>query len=239
LFAHLWSAIVLLAIVGIGNALVDVGVFTLLGRLADDAVLARTFAAFEGIITFGVAVGAGLASLSVSALGIRPTLIAIGLIAPLGVLASWRALRALDHRIRARDVDVALLNHIAMLRPLPTVTIEQLATRLTRARFASGEAVFEQDERGDDFYVIERGRAQVICDGQTIGVLGSGDSFGEIALLRDCRRTAGVRAVTSLTLRALNRTAFVAAVTGYSESADAADRLIVHELSRASPNSAR
>jgi len=31
--AHLWSALIMLAIVGIGNALVDVGVFTLIARL--------------------------------------------------------------------------------------------------------------------------------------------------------------------------------------------------------------
>jgi len=38
------AAIVLLGLVGIGNALVDVGAFTLPARLADEAVLARTFA---------------------------------------------------------------------------------------------------------------------------------------------------------------------------------------------------
>src|SRR5205085_3677738 len=38
------AAIVLLGLVGVGNALIDVGAFTLLARLADESVLARMFA---------------------------------------------------------------------------------------------------------------------------------------------------------------------------------------------------
>jgi len=236
LLAHLWSAILLLAIVGIGNALVDVGVFTLLARLTEDAVLARVYAAFEGIITLGVAAGAIAAPVLISALGIRGALVAIGVVAPAGVLACWRSLRVLDARVRVQDADVALLRQIPMIRPLPTVTIEQLATRLARAQIAAGVSVFEQGDQGDDFYVVERGRADVLCDGQRIGALESGEGFGEIALIRGGRRTASVRAKTALTLRTLNRSAFVTAVTGYSDSARVVESVITDHLSRAAPS---
>jgi len=212
MLAHLATAIIMLAIVGIGNALVDVGVFTLIARLADDAVLARVFAAFEGIITLGVAGGAFAAPVLITALGIRNALEAAGAIAPAGVLVCWRALRVLDHRMRARDVDVALLQRIAMLHPLPQATIEQLAARLTRVQLPAGASVFEQGDEGDGFYVIERGRADVVLDRQSIRVLGPGECFGEIELVRDCARMASVRATTALTLRMLNRAVFVAAV---------------------------
>jgi MFS family permease len=228
--AHLSSALIMLAIVGIGNALVDVGVFTLIARLVDDAVLARVFAAFEGIITLGVAAGAIVAAVLINALGIRAALVVVGAIPPVTVLACWHALRVLDHRVRVRDVDVALLHGIPMLRPLPEATIEQLAARLTRVQVPAGALVFEQGDEGDDFYVIERGRADVIRDGQSISALESGAGFGEIALIRDCRRTASVRATTALTLRTLNRPVFVAAVTGYPQSAQVVDRVITSHL---------
>jgi hypothetical protein len=230
LVAHLWSALLMLAIVGIGNALVDVGVFTLIARLADDAVLARVFAAFEGIITLGVAAGAIVAPVLISALGIRAALMLAGAVPPVAVLACWHALRVLDHRVRVRDVDVALLHGVPMLRPLPEATIEQLAARLTRVHVPAGALVFEQGDEGHDFYVIERGQADVIRDGQSISALEPGAGFGEIALIRDCRRTASVRATTALTLRALNRPVFVAAVTGYPQSAQAVDRVITSHL---------
>jgi hypothetical protein len=40
---------VLLGLVGVGNALIDVGGFTILARMTDEAVLARMFAGFEAI----------------------------------------------------------------------------------------------------------------------------------------------------------------------------------------------
>ena len=92
------AAILLLGVVGIGNALIDVGGFTLLARLADETVLARMFAGFEAILTLGVAAGGFVAPLVVDLLGVRPALVAIGLLAPLAVAASWPALRRLDAR---------------------------------------------------------------------------------------------------------------------------------------------
>jgi MFS family permease len=169
--AHLRSALIMLAIVGIGNALVDVGVFTLIARLAEDAVLARVFAAFEGIITLGVAAGAIVAPVLINVLGIRTALVVCGAIPHVTVLACWHALRVLDHRVRVRDVDVALLHGIPMLRPLPEATIEQLAARLTRMPVTPGALVFQQGDEGDDFYAIERGRAEVIRDGHSIATL--------------------------------------------------------------------
>jgi hypothetical protein len=78
---------VLLRVVGVGNALIDVSGFTLLARLADEAVLARMFARFEAILTLGVAAGGLLTPLVVGLLGVRAALVSIGLLAPLAVIA--------------------------------------------------------------------------------------------------------------------------------------------------------
>ena len=97
------AAILMLGVVGIGNALIDVGGFTLLARLADERVLARMFAGFEAILTLGIAAGALLTPLVVELLGVRLALVATGLLAPLAVAASWRALERLDAEVRVRD----------------------------------------------------------------------------------------------------------------------------------------
>jgi predicted MFS family arabinose efflux permease len=49
------TALILLACVGFGNALVDVGLFTLMARLAPDAVLARLFGLQESLVSLTLA----------------------------------------------------------------------------------------------------------------------------------------------------------------------------------------
>jgi CRP-like cAMP-binding protein len=79
-------------------------------------------------------------------------------------------------------------------------------------------------ERGDRFYVIADGRAVVELDEPR--ELAPGDSFGEIALLRDVPRTATVRALDALRLYALERDDFIGVVTGHAPSLEAAESLV-------------
>ena len=225
-------AVALLAVVGLGNALVDVGAFTLPARLADESVMARVFAAFEAVLTLGVAAGAAVTPVLIELLGVRGALVAVGLLGPLAVTAAWPALRRLDILIAVRDTDIALLQMVPMLRPLPQATIEQLAAAMDRDELSAGTPVFEQGEAGDRVYIVEHGDAEVLRDGRRIAMLGRGDCFGEIALLRDCVRTASVQAAgpAPLQVAALSRERFLAAVTGYSASAAAGERIVATRL---------
>jgi MFS family permease len=228
------TVIVLLALVGIGNALIDVGGFTMLARLTDETVLARMFAGFEAVLTLAVAVGGLVAPLLIRVLGPRPALFAVGLLAPVAVAASSPALRRLDGQLQVRDADIEILRTVPMLAVLPAATIEQLGAGLERVEFAPGQVVFEQGERGDRFYVVESGRAEVLRRGRLVNTLDRGEGFGEVALLGDSARTATIRASADVGLHVavLPRSAFLTAVTGYPVSATAGREAVARVRAR-------
>jgi CRP-like cAMP-binding protein len=93
--------------------------------------------------------------------------------------------------------------------------------------------VFEQGERGERFYIVESGRAEVVLDGRVVDTLGHGNCFGEIALLRDQPRTATVRAAAGSHMRVsvLQRNAYLTAVTGYPASSAAGQEVVTARLS--------
>jgi MFS family permease len=219
-------ALVLLGIVGIGNTLVDVSGMTLMQRAAPDDVLARVFGVLESLLLLTVGLGALVAPLLVNWLGDRGALIVAGVLLPILVVPAWPRLNAIDDAARVPKERLDLLRGNAIFAPLPATTLEQLADGLMQVRAPAGEQIIRQGERGDRFYVIEDGTVEVSVDGRPPRELGRGESFGEIALLRDVPRTATVTARTDVVLYALDRGAFIPAVTGSGPSLSAAEAVI-------------
>ncbi|MEI3847309.1 MULTISPECIES: MFS transporter [unclassified Microbacterium] len=229
------AALLLLSFVGVGNALIDLAGFTLIGRLAPDEVMARIFGVLESLVVISIGVGSILASALIAWLGLEPALIGIGLICPVLAMLSWWRLRRLDGAVGALDADVALLQRVPMLQPLPLPAIEQLARGLEPVDVPAGRAVFVAGDVGDRYYVIASGEADVIGDDRVVATLGEGEGFGEIALLRRTRRTATVVARTALALKGLAADRFIAVVVGYGPSARTAAAAVDVRLGRYAP----
>ena len=225
----------LMCAVGVGNALVDVGVFTLPSRLVPERLLARAFGAFESLVALTVAVGALVTPPVIDLLGIRGALVVLGLVAPTLVVLAWRRLRAIDASIVHRDAEVDVLNRISIFRPLPVPAIDCLAHHVRHAQVGAGDEVFHQGDDADRYYVIRDGEAEVIGDGRRIRTMGPGDGFGEIALIHEVPRTATVRARTALELYTLERRHFVSTINIYGSSARESDALVDDRLRTFTP----
>jgi MFS family permease len=229
------AALVLLGVVGLGGTLADVAGFTLVQRVVRDEVLARVFGVIQMTWLGSVAIGAVIAPPLLDWLGIRGTLVLIGLIPPaLTALVGMRLVRV-DAAAEAPVEGLGLLRAIPIFAPLPATTLEHLAGRLVPLRYDAGAEIVRQGDRGDRFYLIAEGEVEVEVDGSPAPPLGPGDSFGEIALLRDVPRTATVRAKTAATVYALERDDFLGAVTGHSPSAKAAEAIAGSRLGRGRP----
>ena len=232
---HPVAAFVLLACVGIGNSLIDLGGFTLLARLTPDEVLARVFGVLESLVALATGVGAIGASVAIELYGVRGALVAAGVLCPLAAVLSWGRLRRMDRSVDVRDHGIGMLQGVSMLSLLPLPAIERLARGLEPVSVPAHHTVFDQGDVGDRYFVIESGEAEVIGDGQVVARLGPGEGFGEIALLRRIRRTATVRAWSDLELHALRSDDFLPVVLGYTPSATEAGTAVGTMLDRFSP----
>ena len=74
--------------------------------------------------------------------------------------------------------------------------LQRLAGEFFERTYKAGEAIAEEGESGKTFVVIESGDVGVSVQGQEVGHLGAGQSFGEMALIDKSARSATVRAVT-------------------------------------------
>jgi MFS family permease len=226
-------ALLALGLIGLGNSLVDINALTIMQRTVPDAVLGRVLGVLEGVLLGSIGVGALLAPLLIEVTGIRWALVATGLLLPaLALLASAR-LRSIDHRTAA-PAELQLLQGVPLLAALPLATLELLAGSLTEVRHPAGAVVIREGEGGDRFYVVGAGEVEI--GGKR---LGRGEGFGEIALLRDVPRTATVTAATDVTLHALERDEFIAAVTGHEPARAAADAVIAARLGSFGPTVSR
>jgi MFS family permease len=228
-------ALILLAVVGIGNTVVDVAALTLLQRVVPDEVLTRVFGVVQSVFIGTVGLGAILAALAIAAVGIRWALIITGTLLPLSAGLTWRRIKALDADVIAPTREIQLLHSIPIFKPLPAPALDQLASSLVPVTATAGTEVIRKGDHGDRFYILTSGEVEVVSEGQDASTLGPGDYFGEIALLRDVPRTATVRAKTDLQLYALERDEFLSAVTGHPASAEAADAVVASRLAGLRP----
>lgn len=112
------------------------------------------------------------------------------------------------------------------LKPLVVASFEPRS-------FAFGESIVREGDPADAFYLLVDGRARVVKQGQdgrevALNALKPGDTFGEMALLAETRRTATVRATNDVRVLRLDRSVFEAIVTQYPEARVALELRLRH-----------
>uniref|UniRef100_S4R7L3 Cyclic nucleotide-binding domain-containing protein n=1 Tax=Petromyzon marinus TaxID=7757 RepID=S4R7L3_PETMA len=119
---------------------------------------------------------------------------------------AFRSVLMRESQLR-RKLIIKFLKTAKTLKNLPDEQLSKMFDCMEESAFADGEAIVNEGEVGHIFYVILRGQVRVSQEVEgsprLIRVLEPGDHFGELALIRNMRRTAtctAVGAVTCLTL---------------------------------------
>ena len=227
-------AVAMLVVLGVGYSLIETAGLTLLQRLTSDDVLGRAFAVVESSYWLTTGAGAMAAPAIVGLFGVRGALAAIGLCLPVVVALRWVGLARFEAGAAIPEAAFALLRSVPLFAPLSLGTLENVSRRLDEVEVSAGHAVVREGEPGERFYVIAEGEFEASNSRGTFPLLGEGDVFGEIALLRDIPRTATVTARTDGLLYALDRESFLAAVAGHRFASRSADSM-VHERTERTP----
>jgi MFS family permease len=231
IWPELGVALVLLAIVGVANSVVDVAGFTLVQRAVPEDVLARVFGIVQMLWLLSLAVGALVAPAIVSAFGIELALIVSGTFLVVLVAVAFPTLTRIDASAEAPGHDeLRLLASVPIFAPLPGGMLEHLSARLVPLRLEAGTEIVREGDAGDRFFIVAEGTVEVSEYGRAISELDQGGYFGEIALLRDVPRTASVVSKTDVVLYALDRDDFLAAVTSHAPSTEAAEEVVSSRL---------
>jgi CRP-like cAMP-binding protein len=84
--------------------------------------------------------------------------------------------------------------------------------RMEDLQVPKGSLIFRQGDEGDHMFLIADGRVRLFLESEgqqkDVGVLGPGDFFGELSLMRDAPRSATAEAMEDTTLLPISRDVF-------------------------------
>ena len=223
------TTLLVLPIAGIARSLLDVSGRMLLQRCAPQDALASVFAILEALAGIGMLLGSVMVQLLIAHGGLRPALIGVGMFFVVVILLTTSGLRHVEEHADAPVVEIRLLRSTTLFAPLPGPVLESLARASEMVEFAAGTTIVRQGEAGHHYFVIAAGTVDVHVEGEWVRSIGRPTGFGEIALLADLARTATVTTLEPVSVLAIERSRFLAAVTGHDASARIAWAL-AHEL---------
>ena len=91
-----------------------------------------------------------------------------------------------------------LVQRVPLFSDLDKKELKALASSMKERIFDPGDTISTEGQSGIGFFIIEDGEASVTVGGDELRTLGSGDYFGEVALIDDGARTATITAKTEL-----------------------------------------
>jgi ATP-binding cassette subfamily B protein len=114
--------------------------------------------------------------------------------------------------VERATVDAAWLRDFPLMQGVPFESLQEVRDWFSTEHFAADRIIIQQGDPGDKFYILVRGKIDVLRteSGRTfsIGKLQDGDCFGEMALLSSQPRNATVKALTDCVCLSLSRGLF-------------------------------
>lgn len=134
---------------------------------------------------------------------------------------------------------ILLLRRVPLLADLSPADLKRVAAIATEHRFLDSEIIFEQDEQGDEMYVIVSGEVRVLVTSEKhtdkeIARRKAGDTVGEMSVISGSLRSATLSAVGDVHLLCLDQKSFEGLLRERPEVSLAVMRMLCDRLQQAS-----
>jgi hypothetical protein len=201
---------------GAANAVIDVVAATTLQRVVPAELLGRCDALLSALARTGLALGALLAPLVLSLVGLQPALL-LAAAAPtaLALVGLTRTERLDESAGAAADAlapTVAVLSSLELFAGLPRTSLEALVSQGISRKAHPGEVLLKQGDPAEVLLVLLEGSCDVRGARKHITSVSAPDVLGEIGLLKRSPRTANVVATTECSLLEVPGPLFLATV---------------------------
>ncbi|RXN18612.1 cGMP-dependent kinase 1-like protein [Labeo rohita] len=103
------------------------------------------------------------------------------------------------------------------LRRLDEEQISMMVDLMKALECRPGDDIIREGTEGDSMYIVAEGEVKVTQAGRDLRTLSSGNVFGELAILYNCKRTASVKAVTVVKLWCIERQTYRSIMTNKSK----------------------
>ncbi len=125
---------------------------------------------------------------------------------------------------------VEVLRSVNLFSQTPDYVLADIAALFKPLTYRAGETVFEKGDTGDCMYIIASGKVCVQQGQQVLDYMGTGDAFGEMALLDSYPRSATIVAKQETELWQLSQEAFYDLMATRPEVARGVIRVLSHRL---------
>jgi CRP-like cAMP-binding protein len=133
-----------------------------------------------------------------------------------------------------QEVDV--LRAIPLFARIEPSKLKLLAFTSERVRYSAGDFLFHQGDDADAAYIVLNGDAEVVVDTPNgpfkVAALGRHAIVGEMAVLMNSPRTAGVRALSQLEVLRISKELFLRLLTDFPQMAIEVMRELAVRLER-------
>jgi CRP/FNR family cyclic AMP-dependent transcriptional regulator len=114
----------------------------------------------------------------------------------------------------ARDLYVARLKAVPLFAQLSKKELAMLVRQADHIEYPEGFVVIREGQSGNEFWLVISGTLSVQRGGDEVDTLGSGDWFGELAVIDPAPRDATIVATSPVELMVIGRQRFWATLEG-------------------------